>query len=210
MINQETCDQIQWWHTMDLGNGIRSKGHHDPSPFVKNLHLPNLAGKTALDVGTWDGFYAYELERRGAVTTATDGHIWREWPTGRRGFDFAHEALASNVESIVCDPLDLDKLERQFDVVLFLGVLYHMRHALLSLEKVASVTRELAIVETHVDCLGVNKPAMAFYEGSEIGNDPTNWVGPNPSAVCAMCRAAGFRTAEVVSMTGRVVVQARK
>jgi tRNA (mo5U34)-methyltransferase len=207
---QAECDKIWWWHSQSFPNGVRAKGHHDPSAFVKQLRLPDLTGKTVIDIGAWDGYYGFECERRGAVVTAADKHIWAEGRTGKQGFDFAKGALGSNVEDIVIDVLDLDKLERQFDVALFLGVLYHMRHPLLSLEKLASVTRDLAIIETHIDLLNEKRPAMAFYEGNELGNDPSNWFGPNPAAVCAMSRAAGFKTAEVVSQTGRLVVHARK
>ena len=86
-----------------------------------------------------------------------------------------------------------------FDVVLFLGVLYHMRHPLLAMEKVASVTDELVIVETHVDMLHTRRPAMALYPGHDLGFDPTNWWGPNPEAVVAMVRDVGFADARVVS-----------
>jgi tRNA (mo5U34)-methyltransferase len=79
-----------------------------------------------------------------------------------------------------------------FDVVLFLGVLYHLRHPLLALERVASVTRELMIVETVVDLVGFRRPAMVFYPDRELNNDPTNWWGPNAAAVEAMIRSVGF------------------
>jgi tRNA (mo5U34)-methyltransferase len=85
-----------------------------------------------------------------------------------------------------------------FDVVLFLGVLYHMRHPLLALERVASLTTEQLIVQTQIDMLGIRRPAMAFYEGSECNGDPTNWCGPNPAAVLAMLRTVGFTRLAVV------------
>jgi tRNA (mo5U34)-methyltransferase len=77
----------------------------------------------------------------------------------------------------------------EFDLVLFLGVLYHLRNPFLALEKVASVTRSSLIVETVVDLLGMKRPAMAFYAGTELNRDPTNWWGPNPAAVVAMLAA---------------------
>jgi hypothetical protein len=80
-----------------------------------------------------------------------------------------------------------------FDIVLFLGVLYHMRHPLLALERVASVTQELLIVETHVDMLSCARPAAAFYPDAELADDATNWWGPNPAAVTAMLESVGFR-----------------
>lgn len=78
-------------------------------------------------------------------------------------------------------------------MVLLIGVLYHLRHPLLGLERVRALTRELLIVETHLDLPGVRRPAAAFYPGRELVGDPYNWWGPNPKAVEGMLRAAGFR-----------------
>ena len=83
--------------------------------------------------------------------------------------------------------------------MLCLGVLYHMRHPLLALERVASVTRGRLILQTQVDLAGISRPAIAFYQGSELHNDPTNWCGPNPAAVMAILRTVGFRDVRLVS-----------
>ncbi len=74
-----------------------------------------------------------------------------------------------------------------------------MRHPLLALERLRSVTRELLVLETHVDMLWARRPAMAFYPGRELAGDNSNWWGPNPRAVDAMLRAAGFREVRLVS-----------
>ena len=86
-----------------------------------------------------------------------------------------------------------------FDVVLFLGVLYHLRHPLLALERVASVTRDLLILETVVDMVGVRRPAMAFYPARELAGDPTNWWGPNEPAVHGMLQSCGFQAVRTVT-----------
>jgi tRNA (mo5U34)-methyltransferase len=82
-----------------------------------------------------------------------------------------------------------------FDLVLFLGVLYHMRHPILSLEKMASVTAPggMVIIETQVDLLEIKRPALAFYPESELNGDATNWFGPNPPAIEGMLRTVGFQ-----------------
>jgi len=101
--------------------------------------------------------------------------------------------------------LDLDVMELSpervgtFDVVLFLGVLYHLRHPLLALERVASVTRDLLILETVVDMVGVRRPAMAFYPARELDHDPTNWWGPNEPAVHGMLQSCGFQAVRTVT-----------
>ncbi len=69
---------------------------------------------------------------------------------------------------------------------------------MLALEKVVSVTGELLVVETTVDMLQVRRPSMAFYPGAELKGDPTNWVGPNPAAVCGMLQSVAFRNVQVV------------
>src|SRR5713101_1737289 len=145
-------DQIKWWHSIDLGNGIITPGRVDNLGTLRRIGMPGrLDGKTVLDVGAWDGFFSFEAERRGAERVlATDSFVWRGgWPTGKAGFELARRALNSRVEDMEIDVLELSP-ERvgTFDIVLFLGVLYHMRHPLLALERVASVTRELLIVET--------------------------------------------------------------
>lgn len=195
--------KIRWYHTIDLGNGIVTPGVFRTADTLKRLALPdNLEGLTVLDVGAWDGFYSFEAEHRGARRVlATDHFCWsgEGWGT-KAGFDLARTALRSKVEDKDVDVLDLSP-ERigVWDVVLFLGVLYHMRHPLLALERVASVTGQRLILETQVDMLWTSRPALAFYADAELDHDPTNWFGPNVSAVLAMLAVAGFRRVTVVS-----------
>lgn len=189
---------IRWYHTIDLGRGIVTPGADDTAQRLARIGLPSsLEGLSVLDIGAWDGFFSFECERRGAArVVAADYYSWHGsgWGT-KQGFQVAREALGSRVEDVDIDVMDLSP-ERigTFDVVLFLGVLYHLRHPLLALERVASVTRGLLIVETVVDLVGHRRPAMAFYEGRELNNDPTNWWGPNLPAVCAMLRSVGFQS----------------
>ena len=194
--------EIQWFHSMDLGHGVRVEGATDPALMVPKLHLPDLRGKRVLDIGAWDGFMSFEAERRGAASVlATDSFSWHGagWGT-KDGFELARRALDSKVEDQEIDVTELspEAVGGTFDVVLFLGVLYHMRDPVGALERVASVTRELAVVETEVGMLLHRRPAAFFYPGAELGDDPTNWWAPNPAAVIGMLRAVGFVHAEVV------------
>ena len=193
---------IRWWHQIDLGNGIITPGDDPTSSRLKHLKIPDdLTGLSVLDVGAWDGFFSFEAERRGARRVlATDSFCWdgEGWGT-KAGFELARRVLRSRVEDLTIDPLDLrPEIVGTFDLVLFIGVLYHMRHPLLALERVASVTGNMLILQTQVDLVAIERPAMAFYEGTEFNKDPTNWCGPNPQAVIAMLRAAGFRKVEIV------------
>ena len=199
----ERVAEIEWFHSIELAPGLKTRGSDDTARRVDILHMPeDLTGKTVLDVGAWDGFFSFEAERRGAArVVALDSHAWSlRGGSGKAGFDLARDALGSRVEDVTMEVLDISpESVGHFDVVLFLGVLYHMRHPLLAMEKVASVTDELVIVETHVDMLHTRRPAMALYPGHDLGFDPTNWWGPNPEAVCAMVRDVGFADARVVS-----------
>ena len=193
--------KIKWWHSIDLGNGIVTPGQYDTRTLLDRIGMPaDLRGLTVLDIGAWDGYMSFEAERRGASRVlATDSFVWRnKVRAGKSGFEFARAALHSKVEDMEIDVMDLSP-ERvgTFDVVLFLGVLYHLRHPLLALERVRSVTKKLLIMETHVDFLQIERPAMAFYPGKELSNDPTNWCGPNEACCVAMLKDVGYRNIRV-------------
>jgi tRNA (mo5U34)-methyltransferase len=194
--------EIRWFHVIDLGNGVVTPGYEGKTPHkLKTLGMPeDLTGKSVLDLCAWDGFFSFEAERRGARRVlAVDHFCWGGggWGT-KAGFDLAREALGSKVEDHELDVLDVSPEKiGVFDVVLFLGVLYHMRHPLLALEKVSSVTSGMLILETHVDLTRLHRPAMAFYPGDELLGDPTNWCGPNESCVISMLKDVGFKTVEV-------------
>ena len=194
-------DGIHWYHQMDLGQGIRTPGVNNPALTLPRLHLPELTGRSVLDIGAWDGFYSLEAERRGSARVlATDSFSWGGAGWGsKEGFNLAREALRSEVEDRTIDVMELSpQAVGTFDVVLFLGVLYHLRDPMTALERVASVTSNQLILETEVDMLLTRRPAAAVYPNRELNNDPTNWFGFNPPAVLALLKSCGFRRAEVV------------
>jgi tRNA (mo5U34)-methyltransferase len=196
-------DAIRWFHSIELRPGLVTPGHDDTRARVDLLRLPErLDGLEVLDVGAWDGFFSFEAERRGAArVVAADSFAWdgTNWST-KEGFELARQALGSRVEDADVDVMDLDPAALgTFDLVLCLGVLYHLRDPLAGLERVASVTRGRLVLETHVDCTYTRRPAAAFYPSHELRMDPTNWWGPNPEAVVGMLRAVGFSHVEVVS-----------
>lgn len=198
-------ERVRWWHPIDLGGGVVTPGR-DPAPQrLRNLRLPErLDGLSVLDVGAWDGFFSFEAERRGAARVlATDWFCWGGpgWGT-KDGFELARRVLGSSVED---REIDLPGLSPEsvgtHDLVLFLGVLYHLRDPLLGLERVASVTAGTLVLETAVDMLWTRRPAAAFYPGTELSGDETNWWGPNPAGVEGMLRAVGFREVRMVHLT---------
>jgi tRNA (mo5U34)-methyltransferase len=186
-----------WFHTIDLGYGVLTPGKKDTLAEVAHMRFPSdLTGQTVLDIGAYDGFYSFEAESRGASTVvATDSWCWN-WADSdaRRNFDLAHEVLGSRVDTQVVAVEDLtpEVVGGTFDVVLFLGVLYHAPDPLGYLERVRSVTAGLAIIETVVDLLDIDVPAAAYYPRDMLNGDASNHFGPNPLAVQGMLSDAGF------------------
>jgi tRNA (mo5U34)-methyltransferase len=196
-------EAIRWYHTIDLGGGVITRGIDDTPLRLARLDLPeSLAGLSVLDIGAWDGFFSFEAERRGAArVVAADHFSWHGGGWGSKaGFELARRTLGSSVEDIDIDVMDVSP-ERigQFDVVFFLGVLYHLRHPLLALERIASVTRSLLILETVVDMVGISRPAAAFYPARELNNDPTNWWAPNLPGLHGLLEVAGFTSVRTVT-----------
>jgi len=198
---REQVERIRWFHSIDLGHGIVTPGRDDSRRKLAQVGMPeSLEGRAVLDIGAWDGFFSFEAERRGAHRVlAVDSFCWSGdgWGT-QDGFRLAHRVLGSQVEDREMEVMDLSPGDiGTFDVVLFLGVLYHLKNPQAALERVAGVARDLLILETHVDLLHVGSPAVAFYPGAELDDDPTNWCGPNPAALEWMLREVGFREIRV-------------
>lgn len=196
---------IRWWHKIDLGNGIITPGVDSTPEKLQFISMhQDLSGKSVLDIGAWDGFFSFEAERRGAKrVVALDHFIWK-LRDQKKGFELARKILKSKVEDVDMDLMDISPKDIGiFDYVLFLGVLYHLRHPLIGLEKVASVTRGELVLETQVDLCGILgnncRPSMRFYPGRELSNDPTNWWGPNPAAVVDMLKDVGFAKVMIIN-----------
>jgi tRNA (mo5U34)-methyltransferase len=205
-------EQIRWFHTIDLGHGIVTPGQDESPRKLTQLRLPErFDGLSVLDIGAWDGFFSFEAERRGAErVVAIDPACWngpawgeRGWGT-RQGFDLAHRALRSKVQTRDIELLDLSpETIGTFDVVFFLGVLYHLEDPWPYLRAAASVCTKLMVVETHGDLLDTRRAAMAFYPGDELDGDPSNWWGPNRAALRGMLADAGFERIDLFVDAGR-------
>lgn len=196
---RKKVDSLPWFHQIDLGNGIITPGRTSLTDLkiVSDIFFPaDLSGKAVLDIGCYDGFFSLEAKKRGAKRVlATDYFMWHHDPRCRESFEIARACVAPDLEDRIIAVEDLNEsIVGTFDIVLFSGVFYHLRHPLLILERIARLAAETLIVETHLDALDVTRPAMIFYPTTELNNDGTNWWGPNPDCVSAMLTDVGFRT----------------
>lgn len=202
---QSIVDECFWFHSIDLGNGIVTRGLKSiqllQGEFENTFNGINLAGKRVLDVGAWNGAFTAEAARRGAAhIAAIDHHTWNkpEW-NGRRSFDLVVEALSIPAKAV---DLDLDSPgltlapAGTFDVVLFLGVFYHLKNPLTALQEVANAAKEVLVVETYVERSLDPKPAMVFFPGAELGGDASNWWGPSCACIIELLKMMGFARIE--------------
>lgn len=194
-------NSLKWFHQIELGNGVVTPGIDKTREKIGYMKFPDMTGKSVIDIGAWNGAMSFEAERLGAKRVlATDHYCWGGDGQGRKGFELARKIIGSQVEdkNIRVEDISPDTVG-EFDIVLFLGVLYHAPDPLGYLRRVRSVCREMAIVETLVDGLDIPRPALMFYEGSVMNDDPSNFFGPNRLACEAMMREVGFAKVEMVN-----------
>jgi tRNA (mo5U34)-methyltransferase len=196
----EQVNQHRWFHSIDLGNGIVTPGVKTPKIHAREstaIFDPiKMDGASVIDIGAWNGFYSFEAKRRGAVRVlATDHYCWNNPHfRGRETFELARSVLGLDIDALDVDvpELSVEKVGGAFDVVLFLGVFYHLLDPIDGLRRAASLANEVLVVETHTDLGDIDRPAMVMYPGDELAGDPTNWWGPNNACVRALLTTLGF------------------
>jgi tRNA (mo5U34)-methyltransferase len=211
-----------WHHIFHFPHGISSPGAYDPRELFGRLGLPDLHGQRVLDVGTRDGFFAFACERLGAEVVAMDNLT-----SDKTGFEAARQILGSNVECKLANVYDVDpRVWGEFDIVLFLGVLYHLRHPLLALDRLRAVCRGRIYVESLACDDGVfldmehTKPLQAiapdlvgipiaqFLPYGRFHPDASNKWAPNVACVRALLEDALFTVEDVHVWPGRVLTRA--
>jgi len=131
---QKRIDAIQWYHEFDFGNGLSAApntpdatSHRATWDFIRNeLDKIDFTGKSVLDIGCWDGYWSFYAEKRGATRVLASDDRTQNW-SGNAGFELARDLLDSKVDSDVnLSVYDLDRLTEKFDIILCLGVYYHL------------------------------------------------------------------------------------
>jgi tRNA (mo5U34)-methyltransferase len=161
---------------------------------LEQAALPqDINGATVLDIGATNGGLAFELERRGAARVLTVDIYSSDW----FGFDAIKALLHSDVEYLRASVYELPaKLKEQFDIVVFCGVLYHLRHPLLALDVLRALTRGRALIETAVcdRTLGdaASTPLVRYHRLDDLNDDGSNWFEPSVAALADWCRSSGL------------------
>ncbi len=218
----EQAQQIEalkpWFHNLHLPDGTQTAPQHPLGDFPAykwarlESHIPaDLTGWTALDIGCNAGFYSIELARRGAHVTGIDinSHYLAQarWAAEQCG-------LSDQITLRQMQVYDLAHTAETFDLVLFMGVFYHLRYPMLGLDIVSQKVRRQLVFQTltmpgkdvyeTTDGLSINNreamgepgwPKMAFIEHT-FEDDPTNWWAANHAGVLAMLRSAGMRVTD--------------
>jgi tRNA (mo5U34)-methyltransferase len=201
----------QWYHTLELAPGVVTPGWFDTRAVVPKLPLPDsLEGMRCLDIGTFDGFWAFEMERRGAAevvaTDLLDPEGW-DWPAGSSpevirelgerkrggdGFRLARETLGSRVELVERSVYDLDRDDLgEFDFAYLGSLLLHLRDPVRALERVREVVSgRLLVVDVYDPLMSLlfRRRPMATLDG----RGRPWWWQSNVAGVVRMVEAAGF------------------
>lgn len=202
VVVPDFLQQVRWHHSIDLPNGHLIKGDKSIEAMKQQYDMTfgpfDLKGKSVLDLGTWNGAFAVEAARRGAARVVGVDYItWRPpYAYGREAFEFVVAASGFKVDGVEIDldasPLSLGYLG-SFDIVLFLGVFYHLKDPIAALREISKVTREALVIETYWAWdIPAQPPSMIFYPERQLANDPTNWWAPNISCVEALLKTFGF------------------
>src|SRR3954453_3607782 len=203
-------ERYPWYHSIDLGNGVVTQGMFDHRPILDRYPLPDdLSGLRCLDVATMDGFWAFEMEKRGAASvTALDleNPEQLDWPASLRPdhdksmdetkaerFALAKSALGSNVERVLMSAYDLSPELGMFAFVFCGGLLLHLKDPITPVENIRSVCTGSAVIVNVIK-------KFRLYEGRPMaeldGIDVFQWWLTNLEGLIRIVRAAGFARVE--------------
>ena len=203
----ERAAEITWYHSMELAPGVVTPGEFDLRPHLAPHRLPDdLSGRRVIDVATFNGFWAFELERRGAEVVALDlsDADDLDWPAARRrperdhalgeGFAIAHELFDSGVERVEVSVYDVTpELVGTFDLVFCGSLLIHLKNQFLALERMRALLRPggTFVSSEPYDTMLSLLPVPVARCRAELPGAPVFW-SPAIRTWAAMIRASGF------------------
>jgi tRNA (mo5U34)-methyltransferase len=189
-----------WHQRFELVPGVVAPGVNDINWLLDQSHFPSdMTGMSVLDIGTTNGAIAFDFERRGATRVVAVDIMGPD----HFGFGEISRFLDSKVEFVQASVYELaDVLNETFDIVVFWGVLYHLRHPLLGLDSVRRLAKGQVSIETAVcDASDGNVgPLIRFHRLDDLGKDPSNWFSPSVEALEAWVASAGFAIRQTVRM----------
>lgn len=201
---QVDIDEIKWFHSVELRPGVVTPGMASLLDLNTYADLVfgslDIRGQKVLDVGTWDGFYSVEAFRRGAgAVTATDKPVWTLPGYSKAGFDLVKRETGFPIEDRLLDMSEttVENLGQTFDVVLFLGIIYHLPDPLSALHQMAKLTERCLVIETFMDLQESKRPMMVYYPGERHlhpPNHPQNGWGCNSALLQSLLKELGFET----------------
>jgi 2-polyprenyl-3-methyl-5-hydroxy-6-metoxy-1,4-benzoquinol methylase len=181
-----------WYQQFELAPGVMTPGVSPTPSMLAACDFPaDLTGLSVLDIGTANGAVAFEAERRGARRVVAVDLYDEDY----FGFGALKAMYESKVEFVQCSVYELPhRLAETFDVIAFLGVLYHLRHPLLGLDALRRISRGVVYLETAVSDATdpPGQPTARFHRFDDLAGDPSNWWTPTSTALDAWCRSAGF------------------
>lgn len=204
------AERYSWYHSIELGDGVVTKGMFDHRPVLDRYPIPeDLSGKRCLDVATMDGYWAFEMERRGAESVTAidiDHPDDLDWPASLRGdhdtrldetkaerFALARRALGSNVERVVLSAYDLSPELGEFDFVFCGDLLLHLKDPITPVENIRSVCTDSAVIVNVIK-------RFRFREGEPLadldGIETFTWWTTNMTGLVRIVQAAGFARVE--------------
>lgn len=205
-VRQQVEAEPYWFQRLALGPDLVTPGWNDPrTEKLPHFGLPeDLTGMRVLDIGCSEGFFSFEAERRGAKEVVAIDSM----PESIRRFNLCRTALGSKANAYLCNVYDLSpRTFGTFDLVLFYGVFYHLRHPQLALEKVFSVCSGSLLFQTFIEerpgfgdePMGVFHPhGMMSGKEQEIWDPTVFWIF-NGAAARALIGAVGFTGVETLS-----------
>jgi len=213
-----------WIHTIDLGGGVVTPGAwtpEDQAGTLGALEQIDFRSKKVLDVGCLDGLWSFEAERRGAAEVYATDLVSQVTPNREPYFRLAHELLGSRARYVPdLSAFDVARLGvRDFDVVLYLGVYYHLRDPLLSFARLRQVMRTGAVLLVEGQVIDAPEAYARFFYREHYLGDRSNWWIPTIPCLREWVESSFFEIEEeyrqtyfdmpLVEQTGRVVLRAR-